>query len=70
VRKRKINDNVKPFIKAKPHFANASFFEEDDAPKETMPSTVTFTGRGSTKNVIEVPKRDMPTHQLQKEESQ
>jgi len=33
---RKINGNVKPFTKVESHFAEARFFEEDDAPKESM----------------------------------
>jgi len=36
-KKKKINDNVKPFTGDESHFANARFFKEDDAPKETMP---------------------------------
>ena len=59
---KKINGNVRPFTKAESHFACARFFEADDAPKETLPSTIISTGRGSTKNVIQVPKEDMPTH--------
>ena len=35
-----------------------------------MSSTITSTGKGTIKNVIQVPKEDMPTHQLQIEESQ
>jgi len=46
---RKINDNVKPFTKLKCHFANARFFEKDDASKETMLSTISSTGKGGTK---------------------
>jgi len=46
------------------------FFAEDDAPKETMASTITSTGRGSMENIMQVPKEDMPTRQLQKDESQ
>jgi len=38
-------------------------------PKETMPAAITSTGSGSMKNVIQVPKKDMPTHQFQKEEN-
>jgi len=64
------NSNVRPFTKAESHFTDARFFEEDDASKETMMSTITSIGRGSIKNVIQVPKEDMPIHQLQKEESQ
>jgi len=61
-RERKINGSVKPFTRVESHFTNAGFFEEDDTPKETMQATITSTGRGSMKNVIEVPKEDMPTH--------
>ena len=46
---KKINGNVKPFTKAKSHFANARFFEEGVAPKETMPSTISSTGKGVVK---------------------
>ena len=67
---RKINGNVKPFTKAKSYFTYARFFEKDDAPKETMPSTITSMGRDIAKNVIQVPKEDMLTHQLKKEENQ
>jgi len=61
-RKRKINGSVKPFTRAESHFADARFFEEDDTPKETMPVAITSTGRGSMKNVIQVPKEYMPAH--------
>jgi len=43
---------VKPFTKAEPYFTDVRFFEEDNADKKTMPSTITPTGRGSMKNVI------------------
>ena len=36
---RKTNGNVKPFTKAESYFTNARFCKENDAPKETMPST-------------------------------
>ena len=62
--------DVKPFTTAESHVVDAKFFEEDDNPKETMPATITSIGRGSMKNVIQFPKEDMPTHQLQKEENQ
>jgi len=67
---RKINGNVKPFTKAESHFVDERFFEEDNAPKEIMPSTITSTGRGSMKNVIQVSKEDVPKHRPHKEESQ
>ena len=47
-------------MKAKSHFTNVRFFEEDDAPKETMPSTITSMGKGGTKNVLQMPKEDIP----------
>ena len=59
---RKINGSIKPFTKAESHFTDARFFEEDDTPKETMPVAITSTGRGSMKNVIQVPKEYMPAH--------
>ena len=59
---RKINGGVKPFTRAKSHFADARFFEEDDTPKETMPASSTSTGKGTMKNVIQVPKEDVPVH--------
>ena len=56
---RTMNGNVKQFTKVESHFADARFFEEEDAPKETKSSTITSTGSGSTKNIILVPKKDM-----------
>jgi len=50
--------------KAESHFADARFFEEDDTPKETMSTANTSSGKGSMKNVVQVPKEDMPMHQL------
>jgi len=67
---RKINGNVKPFNKVESHFVDAGFFEKENVPKETMPSTITSTGRGNTNNVIQVSKEDGPTHEPLKEESQ
>jgi len=49
-RERKINSNIEPFTKIESHFVE--FFEEDDAPKETMPSALTSMGRDGTKNVL------------------
>ena len=49
-KERKINDNVELFTKVDYHFTDVRFFEEDDAPKETMPSTIFLTARGSMKN--------------------
>jgi len=59
-RERKINGSIKPFTKAESHFADARFFEKDDTCKETMAAAITSTARGSMKNVIQVPKEDMP----------
>jgi len=44
-RERKINGNVKPFTRAKSHFADVRFFEEDDTPKETILADITSTNR-------------------------
>jgi len=44
-RERKINGNVKVFTKDEFHFADTRFFEQDDAPKETMLSTITSYGK-------------------------
>jgi len=46
---KKINGDVKPFTKAKSHFADSKFFEEGTALKETMPSIISSTGRGEPK---------------------
>jgi len=35
---KKINSSVKLFTKAESHFTDARFFEDDDTPKETMPT--------------------------------
>jgi len=51
------------------HFADARFFKEDDALKETIPSTITYMGKGDRKNVLQVPKEGTPTHQLKNKES-
>jgi len=69
-RERMINGSVKPFTRAESHFTDARFFEEDDTPKETMPTAITSTWKGTMKNVIQVPKEDMLAHQLQREENQ
>ena len=53
-RERKINENVKPFTKAKSHFVDTRFFEEDYAPKEIMLSNITSMGNVRTKNVLQV----------------
>jgi len=46
---KKINGDIKPFTKAESHFTDARFFEEGTAPKKTMPSTISFTGKGGAK---------------------
>ena len=66
---RKINGDVKPFTKAESHFADARFFEEGAAPKETMPSTISSTGNGVAKKAPRVTKDDAPKQQLEKEAS-
>jgi len=48
---RKINGDVKPFIKAESHFTDSKFFEEDFTPKEMIISTIFSTGKGDTKAV-------------------
>ena len=67
---RKINGSVKPFTRVESYFADARLFEKDNTPKETMPATITSTSRGSMKNVIQVLKEDIATHQLEKEENE
>jgi len=42
---------------------------ENDAPKEIMSSTIISMDKGGTKNILQVPKDDIPTHLLEKEES-
>jgi len=56
--------NVKPFTRAESHFADARFFEVDITPKQTIRATITSTGRGSMKNIIQMPREDVPAHQL------
>jgi len=58
----KINGNVKPFLMVKSHYTDARLFEKDDALKETMPSTLTSTGKAGMKNILQAPKEDMPKH--------
>jgi len=48
---RKINGDVKLFTKAESHFAGSKFFEEDFTAKEMMISTISSTGKGSSKVV-------------------
>ena len=54
------------------HFADARFFEEDDAPKETMPSTITPWPEVAQKMSFKSSSATdgMPRHHLQKGESQ
>jgi len=59
---RQINGSVKPFTRVESHFADARFFEEDDTTKETMPATIASTGKGSMKNIIQMPREDVPAH--------
>jgi len=49
---RKINGNVKPFTKAESHFVDERFFKENDAPKETMSSTIKPISKGGMKNAL------------------
>jgi len=46
---KKINGDVKPFTKDESHFADARFFKGGAAPKETMPLTISSTGKGGAK---------------------
>jgi len=52
---RKINGDVKPFTKAKSHFADSKFFEEDFTPTEMMILTISSTGKGDSKVVKDTP---------------
>jgi len=49
---KKINGNVKPFTKVESHFVDASFFKEDDTPKEKVLSTILSVGKGGTINTL------------------
>jgi len=57
---KKINGDVKPFTRAESHFTDARFFEEGAAPKETMLSTISSTGKGVAKKAPRVTKDDAP----------
>jgi len=59
---KKINGNVKPFIKAKSQFTNARFFEEDDASKETTPSTITSMSKGGIKRPFKLQRKTFPNN--------
>jgi len=58
-----INGNIRLFRKATSYFAYIRFFEEDDAPKETMLSAITSTGKGGKKNDLQTPKEGIPKQQ-------
>ena len=58
--RKKINGDVKPFTKAESHFADARFFEEAAAPKETMSLTIFSTGKGVAKKAPRAIKDDAP----------
>jgi len=45
------------------------FFEEGTAPKETIPSTISSTGKGAAKKASQVRKDDSSKQQLEKEVS-
>jgi len=49
--KKKINSDVKPFTKVKPHFVNSKFFEEGTIAKETIPSMISSIGKGGSKAI-------------------
>jgi len=57
---KKITRDVKLFTKAESHFVNARFFEEGAAPKETILSTISFTGKGVAKKTPQATKHDAP----------
>ena len=58
-RNEEIKHNVKPFTKAESHFTDVSFFEEDNTTEETMSSTITLMGKGSTKMSFKHQKEDV-----------
>jgi len=66
---KKINGDVKPFTKVESHFADARFFEEGVAPKETMSSTIFSTGKGVAEKPPRATKDDAPKQQLEKQTS-
>jgi len=45
--KKKINGDVKPFTNLESYFADAKFFKEGASLKETMPITISSTGKTS-----------------------
>ena len=55
-----------PFTRATSHFVDARFFKEGDAPKETMPSTISSTGKGGAKNALQAPKENVPKNIMRK----
>jgi len=46
---RKINGDAKSFTKVELYFTYAKFFDEDVAPKETMPIAILCMGKDSVK---------------------
>ena len=65
----KINGDVELFTKNESHFVDAKFFEEGATPKETMPSTISSTGKGGAKSALQARKDDAPKQQHEKEAS-
>jgi len=49
---KKINRDVKSFTAVESHFTDSRFFKGGATPKETMPSTISSTGKGGTKNAL------------------
>jgi len=66
---KKINVDVKSFTKAVSHIVDTRFFEEGDAPEETVPSTISSTSKGGAKNASQVRKYDVHKQQFEKEAS-
>jgi len=62
---KKILGDVKPFTKAKSHFANTRLFEKGATPKETMQLTISSTGKGGTGNSLQATKDDTSKMMLQ-----
>jgi len=56
-RQRRINDNIKPFTDIESHFIDARFFEDGCAPKETVPSIISLTGKVAQKMSFKCQKR-------------
>jgi len=49
-----------PFTIVESHFADVRFFKEGAAPKETMPSTISSTGKGGAKTAPQARKDYAP----------